>query len=67
MNNVPLEDEEESCLVLAIKAVDFLSSVFFSCNANAVHLSGPFHVASVGLGGRKTDSTTLMLMLLPVS
>ena len=55
MNNVSLQDEEKACLVLAIKAVDFPSSVVFSCNANAlacIHL-GHFTLLQLDLGAGK--------------
>lgn len=55
MNSVSLQDEEKTCLVPAIIAVDFPSSVFFSCNANAlprIHL-GHFTLLQPDVGAGK--------------
>ena len=69
--NVTLQDEEQVGLLLtAVNEMDFLSSVFLSCNTCPPimqHSSGSTHIASKGLGKTRgtNRNTTLMPLVMP--
>ena len=66
-----MRDKKQVGLLLsAAKEMDFLSSVFHSCNTGPPIMQrsfGPTHIASKGLGrtrGTHTNSTPMLLVML---